>query len=132
VIAHYDCQTEEEGAAEIETAPETPGETWMSVPTELVGAINRLIKDHADKASPMRSRNHPKKGTHEKNAKIASEKKTTPWHQTAREDVSARASWPLTSNAVKDFNRQHSRFRPPLPPVLRLSGFASASNGKRK
>lgn len=45
VIAHYDQQTEEEAAAEIETAPEAP-ETLMSVPTELVGVISHLIDDH--------------------------------------------------------------------------------------
>ena len=47
VIAHYDGQTEEEAAEEIETAPEAPGETLMSVPTELVRAVTRLIADHA-------------------------------------------------------------------------------------
>ena len=31
VIAHYNQQTEEEGAAEIETVPAATGETWMSV-----------------------------------------------------------------------------------------------------
>ena len=46
VIAHYDRQTEEEGAAEIEAEPEAPGETWMAVPTELVGVVTRLIEDH--------------------------------------------------------------------------------------
>ena len=52
VIAHYDQQTEDEAAAEIETASEAPGETWMSVPTDLVPAIARLIEDHEQKASP--------------------------------------------------------------------------------
>jgi hypothetical protein len=47
VIAHYDQQTDEEGAAEIESAAEAKGETWMSVPVELVGAVTRLIEDHA-------------------------------------------------------------------------------------
>lgn len=61
VIAHYDRQTEEQGAAEIEAAPAAQGETWMSVPTELVGVIARLIEDHAKKGSPARSRNHTKK-----------------------------------------------------------------------
>jgi hypothetical protein len=61
VIAHYDHQTAEEAAAEIETAPDASGETWMSVPTELVGAVTRLIKDHAKKGSPARSRNHKEK-----------------------------------------------------------------------
>lgn len=61
VIAHYDRQTEEEGAAEIEEALDAPGETWMSVPIELVGAVTRLIKDHSKKGAPARSRNHQKK-----------------------------------------------------------------------
>jgi hypothetical protein len=61
VIAHYDQQTEEEGAAEIELAPDAPGETWMSVPTELVGAIARLIEAHELKAARFRSQNHTKK-----------------------------------------------------------------------
>jgi len=61
VIAHYDQQTEEEGAAEIEVAPEAPGETWLSVPTELVGAIARLIEDHELKAARSRSQKHTKK-----------------------------------------------------------------------
>ena len=61
VIAYYDAQTEDEAAAEIESAPEAPGEIWMSVPTELVGAVSRLIEDHQEKASPRRSRNTRKK-----------------------------------------------------------------------
>jgi hypothetical protein len=55
VIAHYDQQTDEEGAAEIEAASEAPGETWMSVPTELVGAVTRLIKDHDLKGARAQS-----------------------------------------------------------------------------
>jgi hypothetical protein len=61
VIAHYDRQTKEEGAAEIETALEAPGESWISVPTELVDVIARLIEEHEKKISPARSRNHKKK-----------------------------------------------------------------------
>jgi len=61
VIAHFDRQTEDEAAAEIESAPEAPGETWMSVPTELVGAVTRLIKDHSKVTSPARSRNRKAK-----------------------------------------------------------------------
>ncbi len=56
LIAYYDSQTDEEGAAEIEAAAEAPGETWMSVPTELVPAIARLIKDHEQKVSNSRAR----------------------------------------------------------------------------
>ena len=62
VIAHYDQQTEDEAAAEIESAPEATGETLMSVPTELVGAVTRLIKNRAKNGAPARPRNH-KKGT---------------------------------------------------------------------
>jgi hypothetical protein len=61
VIAHYDQQTDEEGAAEIEAAPAAPGETWMSVPTELVGVVTRLINDHAKQAVPAGTRNPKKK-----------------------------------------------------------------------
>jgi hypothetical protein len=61
VIAHYDQQTEDEAAAEIDTAPEATGETWMSVPTELVGAVARLIEDHAKNGSRVRPRNHKRK-----------------------------------------------------------------------
>ena len=61
VIAHYDQQTEEEAAAEIETATSAPGESWMSVPNELIGAITRLIEDHKQMASSARSRNHLKR-----------------------------------------------------------------------
>lgn len=50
LIRHYDQQTDEEGAAEIETAAEAPGETWMSVPTKLVPTIARLIERHCGKA----------------------------------------------------------------------------------
>jgi len=45
LAAHYDNQSEDEGAAEIEATPEA-GETWISVPTELVPAIARLIEGY--------------------------------------------------------------------------------------
>lgn len=61
VIAFYDAQTEDEAAAEIETAPEAPGETWISVPTELVGAVTRLIENHEHKSSPRRAQRSKKK-----------------------------------------------------------------------
>jgi hypothetical protein len=61
VIAHYDRQTEDEGAAEIETAPVATGETWMSVPSELVGAVTQLIEDHAKNGSLARPRNHKRR-----------------------------------------------------------------------
>lgn len=57
VIAHYDQQTDEEGAAEIESAAEVEGETWMSIPAELVSAVERLIKQHQRNGSnPTRQR----------------------------------------------------------------------------
>lgn len=61
VIAHYDQQTDEEGAAEIENAAEAPGETWMSVPTELVGVVMRLIEEHEKNGSSAQSRKHAQK-----------------------------------------------------------------------
>ena len=45
LIDYYDNQTDDEGAAEIETAPEASRLTWMSVPTKLVPAIARLIEE---------------------------------------------------------------------------------------
>jgi hypothetical protein len=68
VIAHYDQQTEEEGAAEIETAAEATGETWMSVPTELVGAVTRLIEKHVKQNTNAHPRN-PKKNPRTKSAR---------------------------------------------------------------
>jgi len=46
VIAHYDGQTDEERAAEIEAAAAASGQTLMSVPTELVPDVLELIKRH--------------------------------------------------------------------------------------
>jgi hypothetical protein len=65
VIAHYDQQTDEEAAGEIESAAEAPGETWMSVPTELVSAVTRLIEEHEKDANGS-SRNAKKKTRPEK------------------------------------------------------------------
>jgi hypothetical protein len=59
LIAYYDNQTEEEGAAEIETAPLAAGETWISVPTDLLPAIARLIADHEQKTSNGDARRRP-------------------------------------------------------------------------
>ena len=60
VIEHYDRQTDEEGAAEIETAPVATGETWMSVPTELIDTITRLIEKHQRTNGSARARNRRK------------------------------------------------------------------------
>jgi hypothetical protein len=57
LIRYYDDQTEDEGAAEIETADLAPGEIWMSVPTALVPAIAQLIEDHEQEFSNTRARN---------------------------------------------------------------------------
>lgn len=43
VIAYYDRQTDEEGAAEYEAAMKIEGQTMMLVPIELVPEIRRLI-----------------------------------------------------------------------------------------
>jgi len=61
VIAHYDQQTEDEAAAEIAMAPEASGETWMSVPIELVGAVTRLIEERSKNGSPAPRSNYKKK-----------------------------------------------------------------------
>lgn len=46
VIEHYDKQSEDEAVAEDEAAFEVPGETVMSVPTELIPEIQKLIDKH--------------------------------------------------------------------------------------
>ncbi|PYV86511.1 MAG: hypothetical protein DMG05_19445 [Acidobacteria bacterium] len=46
VLAHYETQTEEEAVAEDEAAYETPSQTVMIVPNELVPAIGKLIAEH--------------------------------------------------------------------------------------
>ncbi len=54
VIAHYDQQTDEEAAEEIESAPEAGGDTWLAVPAELVQIVTRLIEDHERKSESAR------------------------------------------------------------------------------
>lgn len=46
VLAHYESQTEEEAVAEDEAAFETPGQTVMEIPTELVPKVRELIAKH--------------------------------------------------------------------------------------
>jgi hypothetical protein len=43
IIAHYENQTEEEAVAEDEAAYHTEGQTMISVPTELVPEVRRLM-----------------------------------------------------------------------------------------
>jgi len=43
VTEHYDAQTEDEEAAEIEDAMEQEGITWMAVPTALVDKVRSFI-----------------------------------------------------------------------------------------
>jgi hypothetical protein len=54
VIAHYDNQTEAEQLAEIEAAATDPSQTMMSVPTELVPTIAKLIARHQGKGRRCR------------------------------------------------------------------------------
>jgi hypothetical protein len=54
LITYYDNQTEDEGAAEIENAPDASGETWMSVPTELVSAVARLIEGRKENGTAVK------------------------------------------------------------------------------
>lgn len=53
VIAHYDHQTDDEGAAEYEAAMKIEGESVMLVPTELVPEIRRFIAERK-KGKPTR------------------------------------------------------------------------------
>jgi hypothetical protein len=62
LIRHYDQQTEDEGAAEIEEAQEAPGETWMSVPSELVPAVAQLIERHRGRRTKARTRTRGRSG----------------------------------------------------------------------
>ncbi len=68
LIAYYDNQTEEEGAAEIAAAEEATGQIWMSVPSDLVPAIRALIA--------RRHTNTKKRGP---------ERRNTRTHQTAKQ-----------------------------------------------
>jgi hypothetical protein len=56
IIEHYDNQTDEEGAAEIETAFNDPTQTMMLIPTELVPKIAWLIAQHQESNSTSRPR----------------------------------------------------------------------------
>jgi hypothetical protein len=56
VIEHYESQPEAEAVAEDEAAFESPVETVMSVPTELVPEVRELIARHQSVASRTRSR----------------------------------------------------------------------------
>ncbi len=46
VLSHYESQSEEEAVAEDEATFETPGQTIMEVPSELVPEIRKLIAKH--------------------------------------------------------------------------------------
>jgi hypothetical protein len=46
VLAHYETQSEDETLAEDEAAFETPGQTVMEVPSDLVPAVRELIAKH--------------------------------------------------------------------------------------
>ena len=43
VIDHYDAQTEDDEAQEIEDALEQEGVTWIAIPTALVDKVRALI-----------------------------------------------------------------------------------------
>jgi hypothetical protein len=43
VLAHYESQTDEESVAEDEAAYESPDQTMVEVPRELVPAVRELI-----------------------------------------------------------------------------------------
>lgn len=50
VIRHYEHQADEERAREIESAPEVTDESLISVPTELLPAIRKVILQHQKSA----------------------------------------------------------------------------------
>jgi hypothetical protein len=50
VIQHYEQLSDEQLAREIASAPEMPDETLMSVPAELVPAVQKLIAQHQKSA----------------------------------------------------------------------------------
>ena len=50
VIKHYEQLSDEQLAREIESAPEVIAETLMSVPAELVPAVQKLIARHQKSA----------------------------------------------------------------------------------
>jgi hypothetical protein len=43
ILAHYETQSEDEALAEDEAAFETPGQTVMGVPSDLVPVVRELI-----------------------------------------------------------------------------------------
>lgn len=43
VLAHYECQSEEEAVAEDEAAYEDPNQTFMEIPNELVPEVRELL-----------------------------------------------------------------------------------------
>ena len=47
LLTHYETQSEGEAVAEDEAAFETPGQTVMEVPSELVPAVRELIAKHS-------------------------------------------------------------------------------------
>jgi hypothetical protein len=47
VLAHYECQTEEEAVAEDEAAYEDSGQTFMEIPHDLVPAVRELLAKKA-------------------------------------------------------------------------------------
>ena len=50
VIKHYDQLSDEQLAREIESAPEVTDKTLMSIPAELVPAVQKLIARHQKSA----------------------------------------------------------------------------------
>jgi len=43
IIAHYDNQTEDESAAEIDSAPIVESTVWVEVPADLLPRVKKLI-----------------------------------------------------------------------------------------
>lgn len=50
IIRHYDNQSDEDAAVEIETAPLAEATAWMQVPDELVPRVKKLIQSYRKSA----------------------------------------------------------------------------------
>lgn len=50
VIDYYDAMSDDDLAAEIDTADADPNNTMMPIPTELVPAVQTLLNEHAGAA----------------------------------------------------------------------------------
>ncbi len=55
VLAHYDRQTEDEVASEIDAAFEKPGHAILAIPVELVAKVRMLVAKHKSTKQAQRA-----------------------------------------------------------------------------